>query len=288
MRAHEMKPGEEYALSRPRTGRPVRVTVLETPDEVRRRARVRVRFEQGVSTGKVRDVLSRNIFSLWSKRHEPRPPKRAPVAREIEELPWPPAPDSEVLWTQTGEIRWTVREIDPEGGRAVLGGTLLSRKQETEAALAELSPAPPVPDHPAQSGRPTRSSARTEPLSAEAKRRGQAARRSAPDSSDPLEGLIDRLIFTPECLERYRQRFARRAGPGTASERLRRELLESGRLIRPHKRTPNEYLRVRVPKRFDVVLYESPAEAECVFVNAGNLRLYGAKRRGQGERRPRR
>jgi hypothetical protein len=59
-----MIPGEEYVCER--GGAPARkVTMLETPIELRRRARVLVRFDEGILLGEVHDVPSVSITQPW-------------------------------------------------------------------------------------------------------------------------------------------------------------------------------------------------------------------------------
>ncbi len=79
-----MKPGTEYLFERGAAAR--KVTVLETPPELRRRARVRIRYEQGILTGEVHDVPSRNITRPWTL-----PVSRAP-SRPARAMSTPAAP----------------------------------------------------------------------------------------------------------------------------------------------------------------------------------------------------
>ena len=69
MRADDMTVGEAYALI---GSRRIKVTLLPTPSDVREQRKVRLRFETGVTAGRISDLPSRRIAAPWIPR-KPRP-----------------------------------------------------------------------------------------------------------------------------------------------------------------------------------------------------------------------
>jgi hypothetical protein len=100
MRSEDMHPGEGYALL---GSRRTKVTVLDTPPEVRRLARVRVRFETGVKAGEVIDVPSRRIAGPWDGREKVRKPASRRRARLVA-VDRPPEVGDLVTCTDTGGL----------------------------------------------------------------------------------------------------------------------------------------------------------------------------------------
>jgi hypothetical protein len=137
VRFSELEPGQEYVLLRGH--KPRRVTVLETPEDVRRRGLVRVRSEDGVTRGRVVDQQLRFIKSRWGEA----PAESAARRPRMERRPgrWPPEPGDRVRWPcEAGEIEWTVSSVDLPGGTAVLEGRLFSIHQTATAPLNQLDP----------------------------------------------------------------------------------------------------------------------------------------------------
>src|SRR6266511_883268 len=133
MRSHDMEPGRAYVLvGRSRT----KVTVLDTPPEVRRRARVRVRFESGLKAGEVSDLPSRRIAAAWDELHQPRKPlhpRRRPVAIERA-----PEVGDQVTWTVTGTLTWTLDHLDERSGRATISGVIFDQPTRRTVSVEQL------------------------------------------------------------------------------------------------------------------------------------------------------
>jgi hypothetical protein len=120
MRFDDIEVGLEYELKR--AGRSIRVTALKTPEELRSRQRYRIRYEDGIKKGEVAEQPLRFIRSRWGK-----PPPSTPVeTRTIYKPgPWPPTAGDSVLWPETtGDIEWTVIEVDVEAATAHIDGEL--------------------------------------------------------------------------------------------------------------------------------------------------------------------
>jgi len=128
-----MEPGRAYVLvGRSRT----KVTVLDTPPEVRRRARVRVRFESGLKAGEVSDLPSRRIAAAWDELHQPRKPlhpRRRPVAIERA-----PEVGDQVTWTVTGTLTWTLDHLDERSGRATISGVIFDQPTRRTVSVEQL------------------------------------------------------------------------------------------------------------------------------------------------------
>ena len=98
----------------------------------------------------------------------------------------------------------------------------------------------------------------------------------------PLEAFVARLVFSPEALERYRRRFVKSASLAEAHRRLYQELYRRGKLFRRPSRAPGatqEYLRIRVEGRFDVVLRKSPEEGAMIYINEQDVRIISTWRK---------
>jgi hypothetical protein len=97
----------------------------------------------------------------------------------------------------------------------------------------------------------------------------------------PTDTFMERLIFTPRCLAEAKKRLG--LHQGDPAEQLREEVRRDGVLV---KRSHGEYIRVRVPKRFDIVLTKRPGGDELVYID--RLRYPAPKKRKQQPRRQQR
>ena len=139
-----MQPGQDYYLD---GGRERVVTVLDTPPEVRSRAKVRVRFRNGVKAGEEAVLPSRRIVAPV-QGPKPTAPRRQ-RARVIR-FDGPAQPGDEALWSQTGDIVWTVESVT--GDEATVTGELFGKPVSKTVPMSDLEVRPlvipPEPDGP--------------------------------------------------------------------------------------------------------------------------------------------
>jgi hypothetical protein len=136
VRSDDMRPGQDYFLD---GGRDRVVTVLDTPPEVRSRARVRVRFVNGIKAGEIAEVPSRRILAPVGGLAPSAPRSRRPRVIRIERAP---AAGDEVHWEQTGEIIWKVESVDAD--TASVTGELFGKPVTKTVPLSELEVRPLV------------------------------------------------------------------------------------------------------------------------------------------------
>jgi hypothetical protein len=184
------------------------------------------------------------------------PPERRVVAG------WTPASGDAVAWTRTLGSRFTVLSVDPKRGVAQIEGVVMGMTEQFAAPISELSPYEQpelvvydgdledrlndvLPKVPA-------------PSPDDQKKQRQAATRVGPNHE-----LVSRLVFSPECVDAYRRRFARRVGRIEAERRLRHELEHEATRVRSH---PKEYVRLQVKERFEIPLRKRPTPLEPTHV----------------------
>ncbi len=275
MRWQDMTPGEAYALA----GDPrVKVTVLDTPAELRRQARVRVRFETGITAGRVCDIPSRRIGAPWGGTRSPKPssaPRRKPEASVVLLSRQAQVGDTVTL-DEMDDWIWTVSAVD--AGVATISTLIFERPHTRTVALDALRVrAEPHKRMRVGNDKPRRASGLTvEPAAAAAERlRPITPRRE-------LDELMDDVLFTNACVRDYDRELG--AGqPGHAIERLREEVRRAGYVVREDRPRANEDVRIRVRGRFDIVLARKPT-ADAPLTIKG---LYFPTRRPSRRRRRR-
>jgi hypothetical protein len=242
--------GEQYLFMRGHRSR--RVTLLDKTSAALSRGYVEVEFREGVKAGEKGQVFCGSLSPLpgndsAAPKRPPKKAKRAPWLIAPDD--WEPRPGEIVTWSRTADIRLDVLTYDPDAKAAVVQGEIFGVMQEYKAPRIELAPV----------------AWRQESFEEE----GDAAEGpyeedsvAAPESREPAgvvpvkhDDLIDRLTFSPKCIEFYRRRFAKGASMAEADRRLRSELCKAA-MIRP--RTTGDYLRFRRRGRFDVVLKKRP------------------------------
>ena len=280
-----MQPGRPYVLCGHRR---IKVTVLETPPELRRKARVRVRFESGVKAGEVADVPSRRIASPWgeSKTRQQKTPRQSLALIERT-----PEVGDEVAWSGDRRTwRWTVDELNEKEGQATISTVMVEQKttqtvplDQLEVRLEEPPSAPPfeaVLNELSRDGQPEDSGDSTAALDAEAwvaeNLRPEKPRRA-------VDTMLDGILFSPGCLSAYRRRYALHLSGTALSEHLIDTIRGKGSVIFPESPETREYARIRVPGRFDVVLNSSPTGDEPVIVQ--RLAYLSPSRHGHKKRR---
>lgn len=274
MRADDMIVGETYELSGTRR---LKVTVLETPPEIRAQRRVRVRFESGVKAGEITDVPSRSVERPWGRSPAPAKQPRAPRRPTVITLPGPPRVGETVVVADMGDFEWTVREVHDERDEVTVATTMFDRPQVLTVPIDSLR----IRVEPARGSAPdlghlpkvTRvATTAVDPAQEAAERlRPVAPRRE-------LDELMEEILFSEACLRDYDRRL-RRVGAGSANERLREEVRRRG-YIDFDDIGPNEFGRIRVPRRFDIVLRARPTADDPVWIT----RLVFREPKGAGRR----
>jgi hypothetical protein len=133
MRSADLHSGHSHLLAGDR-GRVVEI--LDTPPEVRKRACVRVRFTNGVKAGEVGEVPSRRVIAALTgpaTSVQPRKPRS-----QLVRIHRDPVVGDEVLWAATGDLVWTVQQVDADHAQAVLDTVIMERPTTQKVALAEL------------------------------------------------------------------------------------------------------------------------------------------------------
>ena len=257
MRAVDMRVGAEYEMQRGPSRRPRRVTLLDTAAPSGRSHWVLVRFENGISTGQAKEVSSQSLYPLPGSSPSEEPPRAMRKQQRPVPPDWQPRKGESVAWTQTLGSRCTVLSVDPDRGIAQIEGVVLGMTERFDAPVAELSPYE-VPNLTVLDGEvEERLGDRLPEVQTHRMPSKQKAPRVEPAGQD--EDVVDRLVFSPNCIKFYRQRFAKGCDARRAEELLRSEL-HKAKLLR--KYPGREYLRLRVQRRFDVVLVKPPIQGD--------------------------
>ena len=266
MRSHEMKIGCTYELK----GRGSRkVTILETPAEVRSKARVRVRFENGVKAGTITDLPSRRIARPRGEGPEERleklegqggVPPAEPVERPVR------SGDTVTLLRDESGLLWTVEAV--RGQVASLRTEIFGRPSTRQVAVDQLQ----VHEQPQRQQavhlvdlQDVDAGARGDALD---EKRWVSLHLSPQQPKRDLERILDQIVFSQACLYIYGRRLAPHLkGQAAVAESLREEIRRKGFLMRGEEVRGSEYARLRVQGRFDVVLNAPPGPDEAVMVN---------------------
>ena len=255
MRWADLRVGESYRLN---TG--TKLTLLETPPELRSRARARVRFETGIKRGEVTDLACQRIVEPWDG---PVPPRAAAKLRPQPEYVTEERPASHgdtVTWEETAGVIWTVTAVDDAAGTATITGELLSRAQIHVVPQDQVTvvhrPTPPKRRLPPKPPTAINGDERRKPAEPDRPLQPDRPRRK-------LDELLDALIFTPKCLDEYRRRCAPKTDRADLADALREEIRRKGYVV--SGRTP-ECARLRVERRFDVVILEMTGEDDVIRI----------------------
>jgi hypothetical protein len=259
-----MEVGEVYVMQRGPTRRALTVTLLNLTAPSGVRGRVMVRVEDGVGRGREIEAPSSSLYPMYEEEPEKiEAPYKPPESRhEPAPAGWLPKCGESVTWSKTGGIIFRVKELTREG--ALISGELLGVAKEYRVPFDELAPvatrALTVVQAPAEA-RPPESTPEEEPEV------------SPPALSvvDPGDDWVEALIFSPGCIAFYRRRFAKGLSLAAAERKLRGELA-TAKKVRPAR--GNAYLCLRVPKRFDAVLRESPTRGSADALYIDGLRPY--------------
>jgi hypothetical protein len=277
VRAVEMQIGQQYEMQRSPTCKTRRVTLLDKDAPSGRSHWVLVRIEEGISAGKEKEVSSQSLYPLPGA-----PPPRHRKAKKSEKperrvpLGWMPEQGDAVVWTQTLGSRFTVLSVDPGRGIAWIEGVVMGMIERFDAPVSELSPFEPPALTVFDSEVEERLGDRLPEVRTH--RIPLTGKPPSVESTEPDEDVIDRLVFSPNCIRFYRQRFARRCDLRRAEEQLRSELQKAKRLRRHPRR---EYLRLRVQRRFDVVLSKRPIQGDFESCYVRRLQLPAKSKRSR-------
>jgi hypothetical protein len=289
MRWRDMKPSKRYAALYRGRGR--EVTVLDTPPEVRREARVRVRYENGLLAGEVKDIPSRRVVA--ARGHPARTAERrsGTPGRTRRSVERGPEVGDSVAWRKTREVLWTVQHVDRELDQATISGVIVGQ------ARREIVPLDQLEVRPEDSGPfdvpPTF-------LAVAPDERDSAVPRSLGSGVQPneslrpekprreLDELMDDLHFSEGCLREYGRRLARGVPRRALIDHLREEVRRNGWLMEGGLPVSGEYARVRVERRFDIVLKVRPTPDHPVTVEGLHFpRKSRRKTRRGAKRQPR-
>lgn len=261
-----------------------RVTLLSREAPSGRSHWVLVRMEDGLSAGSEREVPSQSIYYLSGDEPSPKPHRRI-EPKYLSEAPagWTPKQGELVSWSRTLGSQFTVVEVDTAKGVATIEGVLLGVNEQFNALASELTPR----RQPVRGSREGESVARLgDPLPSSIDDEDALAQVSPSriGSVEKDEGVVDRLVFSPGCLVSYRRRFARDTPPVEAEKMLRAEL----RQAKMYRRRPQEYLRLRVRGRFEIVLKKRPVQGDLASSYVEGLNFLGQKKRRRPRKEPRR
>jgi hypothetical protein len=255
MRWADLRVGGSYRLN---TG--TKLTLLETPPELRSRARARVRFETGIKRGEVTDLACQRIVEPWDGALPPSAAAKLRPQPEYVTEERPARHGDTVRWEKTAGVIWTVTAVDDVAGTATITAELLSRAQTHVVPQDQVTvvhrPTPPQPKLPPKPPSAMNGDGRREPAEPDRPLQPDRPRRK-------LDELLDTLIFTPKCLDEYQRRCARKTDRADLADALRAEIRHRGYVVRG--RAP-EYARLRVERRFDVVIPEMTGEDEVIRI----------------------
>jgi hypothetical protein len=284
MRSVDMRPGEVYVLH---GYRKTKVTVLETPPELRARARVRVRFESGIKKGELGELPSRRVAAPWTGE-DIRPTEVRRSRARLAVVDRGPRAGDLVTWVETAGLVWTLETLDEEAGLGTLTGAIFEQPMRRVVPLSTLRVHLEEPSwqRPAEVPRlgPT--------VSSRAELTRSADRFATTDHLRPekprrvLDELLDDVLFTTECVQGYARRYASNASTAAATDLLREEIRRDGFIMAGGLPGWSEYARLRVLRRFDVILNTHPTADQPARIT----RLYfpaASSARRQNRRNPR-
>ena len=265
-----MEVGEVYVMQRGPTRRALTVTLLDLTTPSRVRGRVMVRVEDGVGRGREIEAPSSSLHPMYEEEPEKiEAPYKPPESRhEPAPAGWLPTCGESVTWSKTGGVIFWVKQLTREG--ALISGELLGMEKEYRVPFVELAPAP------TRSLTVVQGPADRRPLIEPTP--DDLAEESPPALSlvEPGDDWVEALIFSPGCIAFYRRRFAQGLSLAAAERKLRGELA-TAKKVRPSR--GDAYLCLRVPKRFDAVLRESPTRGSADALYIDGLRPYARRRR---------
>lgn len=247
VRSTDAIPGEIYRL-RSRTR--IKVEMLHTPPEVRAARRMRVKFLSGVKAGSISDIPSVSIVPLTDSQGSSVEPQ------------WPEE-GAPMLVPATGPLRpgATVLVDDDEAGfQWKVKGLLPDGKVEIATTIFESPSVKTVGRDRVQLLRRRRPSLSERPSTeTSATRRENSFDQEAwvAENLTPqrprrrLDAVADSLVLAPRCLCSWRDRFYPGVSLDECADRFRSEIRIRG-AIQPD--VPG--LRIRVPRRFEVILPE--------------------------------
>lgn len=225
--------------------------MLETPPEVRRQARMRVRFVTGVKAGEEAELPSSRIGPLVGS--EPTSKLMlAPLPRLRKvELPVQVGAEVAVAGDKVG-FTWTVVRLEPDRGRAEIVTTIFEKETRRNVECGQLRVLPSNEERTPPACL-SFAAAQRNPGESRASGSDWAAVNLRPERPKrALEMILDSLVFSQRCLQSYRDRLTPGLPLVESSERLREEIRRRGLLECDGR--PGEYGCLCVPNRFDVVL----------------------------------
>jgi hypothetical protein len=227
MRSSDAKVGETYALC----GRPTtKLVKLETPPEVSRRKRMRVRFQTGVKAGEEAELPSRSIVPLPGSEGPKHKSRSVLTPQRDEDVSLPLTVGASVVLAsdQAGFI-WTVVRLESDH-RAEIVTTIFESETRRRVEQDELVVVGPREETAALHfsyslrGRDYEENRFSEAHWAATNLRPEHPKRE-------LDLVLDSLIFSPRCVQSYRDRLAPNLSISESNERLRRRSDDAASLI---------------------------------------------------------
>lgn len=293
MKAAELIEGETYALEVPGQGEKKRVRYLRPSVKSAHKAWIRVE-DLSSNISPEMEVPKRRLVAPWNTH---RADSMTLVDTDaFRQVAWLPKPGEEVECDDTGALRWTVTSVDLKAGEAIITSTPFTRFQARMVLIERLQPAagPPAPNLKEQ--KPSVLALRAALCDPESPKPQSATlrRQKLPPSksSNARPGSVaDRLLFSESACQQYKRHVEPKCRKGDEAKRMRREIRKNGRTRRVNPGAPGyrrgEYLRYRVPGRFEVILFGSPqAQPQDIYVK--QIKVLGGSKRSRRRRKRRR
>lgn len=274
MQSQDLHPGHKYVLQAGTRQRVV--TVLPTSPELRRRARVRVEFQEGVKAGNQTAVPTRGIIAALTGPAVGASKHPGPPAADRSPRVWrDPVRGDQVTMDATGLI-WTVQEIS--GVEAVIHTVIMERPTTNTVPVERLRVLLPEHSRPVAKPSPT-DELQLRRLAAELARSPDpdpdpsVVAEPAPSSRAPeqphrmLDECLEATVFSPACIAQYRRRFHAKGSDAQVLDQMRERIRRHGYLVDDEPLGVGEFAVMRVPHRFDVVLHSRPTAEQSVRVD---------------------
>jgi hypothetical protein len=269
---------------------PTVVRVVDSPSH----GYVKVRLESGVKKGSTTNVSTRRIAApraqtTPSATAGAQPSKQRPRAarRRVLEARIVLAVGQTVTLPTTADVVWTIRQLHPSASNpveATIESELFGQPQSKRVPVADLAPAHRqacdeqalTPSFVAELRQPPARPARPP----HGKSGLTAIRPEAPVRE--LDAILAAVDFSPRCLGIYRNYYAPDVSWRRSGEALREEIRRSG-YVDPDYEGSAGTMRIRVRKRFDIVLDHHPSDtAPCTVDVLHSLRRKTSRGHGRG------
>ena len=170
---------------------------------------------------------------------------------------------------ETGPLEWSLDNLNENDRDATISGVIFGQPTTRTVTIDQLrvcagepEPRSPVVDALVEDSAPTIEGASAWPAGS-----AHATELLTPEKPRrELDETLDDILFSANCLEAYGRRYARGITGAALNERLRDEIRLKGFLVLGGAPGSDEYARLCVPSRFDVILKERPTAEEPVSI----------------------